>query len=302
MRRLFIAILPLLLAACANVPTIKSEKFARPKTVAIVEAPAMRNAALIGVVGYQPNFHFSPASDYFFLLDPSKNPAGEPLSTGNGGIVAATSVSILAVSKTAPFNNGNVAAQLGASFLIGALIDANAANTQSKAENFHLEVAKQMPDLDLRTEFSSALQNALKAKGIPTMLVTDSVNAPSRLRWPANDSDAEAKQLPVAAGALPAVDADLLLQYSPIAIYMAPGPLNNYRVRAIVGIAIYNGRTKEFLGRQNFSFDPSAWQNEYASYSQLAKDIDTVVPAVRTGLMSLVPTIVDIISKENKPG
>jgi hypothetical protein len=302
MRHLFIAILPVLLAACVSAPTIQSEKFKRPQTVAIVEGPALRNAALIGVVGYQSNFHFSPASDYFFLIDPSKNPAGEPFPTPIGGIEAATVVSTLAMMKTAPFKNGNTGAQVGTAFLVGALIDASAADTQRKAEAFHQDVMKQIPDLDLRSEFSSAMQNALKAKGIQTMLIKDSSNAPSRLRWPAGNFDPEGKLLPVATGDLPTVDADLLVQFSPVAIYMAPGPLNNYRVRATVGVALYNGRTKEFLGRQSFQFNPNAWQNEYTTYAQLAKDIDKVVPAVRAGLMSMVPSIVDIISRENKPG
>ena len=298
MRRLLLTVLPLLLAACGSAPTIKTDKFARPQTVAIVEAPAMRNAALITTATFVPTFHFSPTADYFFLHDPSKTMAGEPFPTGQGGMEAATAVSVAAFTKTAPFGNGNTGAQVGAAFLVGALIDANAADTQKKAANFSEEVAKQLPNLDLRSEFSSALQQALTAKGIRTVVIKDSVNAPVRLRWPAAGVDAN--QNPIATTDLPAVDADLLVQYSPLAIYMAPGPLNNYRVRATVGIALYNGRTKEYLGHQTFQFDPKAWENEYATFAQLALEIGKVVSAERAGLLSLVPEIANVISKERR--
>lgn len=298
MRRLYIALLPFLLAACGSAPTIKTDKFARPQTVAIVEAPAMRNAALITTATFVPTFQFSPTADYFFLIDPSKTMAGEPFPTDYRGLEAAGVVSLGALTKTAPFNNGNTGAQVGTAFLVGALIDLNAADTQKKAANFHEEVAKQMPNLDLRSEFSSALQQALNAKGIRTTVVKDSINAPVRLRWPA--AGADANQNPIATTDLPAVDADLLVQYSPLAIYMAPGPLNNYRVRATVGIALYNGRTKEYLGHQTFQFDPKAWANEYTTFAQLAQEIEKVVSAERAGLLSLVPEIANVISKESQ--
>ena len=298
MRRLLFIVLPLLLTACGSAPTIKTDKFARPRTVAVVEAPAMRNAALITAATFVPTFHFSPTADYFFLLDPTKTMAGDPFPTGQGGVEAATAVSVAAFTKTAPFGNGNTGAQVGTAFLVGALIDANAADTQKKAANFSEEVAKQQPKLDLRSEFSSALQHALNAKGIRTVVIKDSVNAPVRLRWPAAGVDA--KQNPIATTDLPAVDADLLVQYSPLAIYIAPGPLNNYRVRATVGIALYNGRTKEYLGHQTFQFNPKAWENEYTTFAQLALEIGKVVSAERAGLLSLVPEIANVISKEQR--
>jgi hypothetical protein len=298
MRRLLLVVLPLLLTACGSIPTIKTDKFARPQTVAIVEAPAMRNAALITTATYVPTFHFSPTADYFFLLDPGKTMAGEPFPTDSRGMVAATAVSVAALTKTAPFGNGNTGAQVGAAFLVGALIDANAADTQKKAANFSEEVDKQIPNLDLRREFSNALQQALNAKGIRTILIKDSINAPVRLRWPAPGADAS--QNPVATTDLPAVDADLLVQYSPLAIYIAPGPLNNYRVRATVGVALYNGRTKEYLGHQTFQFDPKAWDNEYTSFAKLASEIGKVVSAERAGLLSLAPEIANVISKEKR--
>ena len=298
MRRLLFGLLSLLLTACGSAPTIQTDKFVRPRTVAIVEAPAMRNAALITTATYVPTFHFSPTADYFFLLDPSRTMGGEPFPTGYSGVEAATVVSAVALTKSAPFGNGNAGAQVGAAFLVGALIDANAADTQKKAANFSEEVAKQIPNLDLRGEFSSALQQALNAKGIPTVVVKDSINAPVRLRWPAAGVDARLN--PIATTDLPAVDADLLVQYSPLAIYIAPGPMNNYRVRATVGIALYNGRTKEYLGHQTFQFDPKAWENEYTTFAQLALEIGKVVSAERVGLLSLVPEIANVISKERR--
>jgi hypothetical protein len=286
------------LTACSSAPTIKTEKFTRPQTVAFVESPAMRNAALITAAVYVPTFHFSPAADYFYLQDPALTAAGEPFPTDYRGTEAATVVSVAALTKVAPFNSGNTAAQVGTAFLVGALIDASAADTQKKAANFHEEVLKQIPGLDLRAEFSSALQKSLNGKGIRTFVVKDSINAPVRLRWAAEGVNTN--QNPTAATNLPTVDADLLVQYSPLAIYIAPGPLNNYRVRATVGVALYNGRTKEYLGHQTFAFDPKAWDNEYTTFSELSKNIDKVVAAERTALLSLVPVITEVISNESR--
>lgn len=296
MRRCLLGVIPFLLVACGSAPTIKTDKFARPQTVAIVEAPVMRNAALITLATHVPTFHFSPTADYFFLLDPGKTTDGNPFPTGSGGLEAAAAVSVAALTKSAPFAKGNTGAQVGAAFLVGALIDASAADTQRKAANFSEEVSKQMPNLDLRSEFSGALQQALKAKGIRTTLIKDSINAPVRLRWPADGVDVSRN--PIANNDLPAVDADLLVQYSPLAIYIAPGALNNYRVRVTVGIAIYNGRTKEYLGHQTFEFDPKAWENEFTTFAKLALEIGKVVSAERAGLLSLAPEIARVISKE----
>lgn len=86
--------------------------------------------ALIGVIGYMPNFHFTKDSDYFFLLDPNKNPAGEPFPTANAGMNAANGVVNNAINTPQAYGGGNVGMQVGAALMVGGLIDASAANTQ----------------------------------------------------------------------------------------------------------------------------------------------------------------------------
>lgn len=288
MSRLFALLLPLLLVACTTPPRIHNEKYSVPKTVALVEAPAMRNAAVIGP--YYLDMHYMPVSDYFFLFSNGK-PGGVP-STGEAGTNAA-----LAQVNTP----GVSGAGLVGGFVAGAIIDGMAASTQAKAEGLHARVAGRMPELDLRTEFTSALREALAAKGIATSLLKDSTDSPVRLRWSVGDTKLETNALRIDSRNLPAVDADLLVQYSPMAFYYAPGAMNNYRIRASVGVAIYNGRTKEYYGRQSFEFSPKAWENEYTTYSALESDIEHVVPNVRAALLSQVQKICDIISKTGVP-
>lgn len=252
----------------------------------------MRNAAVIGP--YYLDMHYMPVSDYFFAFGHSKAGAGGVPSTGNAGTNAAL----------VQLNAGGAAASgagLVGGFVAGAIIDGMAAGTQAKADGLHALVAARMPELDLRNEFTRALQQGLAAKGIGTLLIKDNADAPLRLRWPVGDTKLENRALTIDSRDLPAVDADLLVQYSPMAFYYAPGPLNNYRVRASVGIAIYNGRTKEYYGRQMFEFSPKAWENEYTTYSALESDIERVVPTLRAALLSHVQNICDVIAKQGLP-
>jgi hypothetical protein len=79
---------------------------------------------------------------------------------------------------------------------------------------------------------------------------------------------------------------------------VAFGPLNAYHVRATVGVALYNGRTKEFLGRQTFSYWPKKVP-EYHTYSGLEENIGRAMPVLRVGLLELVPAIANVISKDS---
>lgn len=82
-----------------------------------------------------------------------------------------------------------------------------------------------------------------------------------RLRW---TNDLDAGMYPYAADRnAPTVDADLLVQVSPAAFWYAPGPLNNFRRSVSIGVAVFNGRTKEFLGKQDFVYSTSAFRGEY---------------------------------------
>lgn len=271
----------LALTGCVHHPTLSTDKFAAPRSVAIVQPPPMHNAALISLAGLAPDFHFTQTADYFFEVDPNA-PASPSQQYSIDG-------------RVTPAMPHNVGTQMD---LIGALINGNAEDTQRKAEQFHAEVTKRFPQLDLRAEVTEQLRQRFLARGIQATVLKDSANVLPRLRWPAPGVNAIA--FPVAPGPLPTVDADIVLQVSPVAFYAAPGPMNNYRVRATIGVAAYDGRTKQFLGMQAFRYNPDAWRNEFTTYSGLVDGIPVAVDAMREGLMSLVPEIVDTVSKQQR--
>lgn len=303
MRRILLSLLlSLSLSACVTQPIIQTTKFAKPRTVAIVEAPAMRHAALIGITAGTPGLHFSSRSDHFFQLDPSLSPAMLPLSPSKDGQAAATAVTQQAINGNAPFAGGSTGLQIGTAALVGALIDASAESTQKRAASFHAEVKQRLPSLDMRSDFLAALTAALQAKGIQTVVIRDSSNTLPRLRWPAVLAGADGKALAVATTDLPAVDADLLIQYSPLAFFEAPGPLNAYTSVSTVGVAVYDGRTKEFLGYQEFMTLGSLFsKHSYHSYSGLLDNIETAVPALHMELLSQASKIANVLAKEASP-
>lgn len=267
MRRLLALVSAFLLTGCITHPKLDTGKFERPTSVAIVKPPPSRYAALISEQVFLPGLHFTPNGDFFFDAKGGVNKDGAvmPVPFGGGGVV-------------------------------GAIIESHSASVQNKAQEFHANVMKQYPGMDLAGELTEALRGALAARGVKTSIVTDSVDTPPRLRWSAPGLDP--LQFPVAASDKPAVDADLLLQLSPVVLYAAPGPLNNYRVVASVGVALYNGRTRQYLGMETFRFNPQAWRNEFSTYDGVAKSLATVVPAMREGLLSLAPTIADVVTKQ----
>lgn len=265
MHKLFALVFVALLAGCVTQPKIAIDRYPAPRSIAIVKTPPAYNAALISLIGIAPGFHFTPAADDFYQTKDGTPPAPFSVTPLHGGGAIASG------------------------------IWSHAENTQARARQFHADVLKQYPGLDLAGESIEALRAGLAARGIHTSIIVDAVTAP-RLRWPAPGADP--MQFPVSTADLAPVDADLLVQVSPVVMYAAPGPLNNYRVRATIGVAVYNGRSKEFLGMQNFMFDPGAWNNEFTTYTSLADAITTAVPAMRQGLLSLVPEIADVVSKQ----
>jgi len=257
------------LTGCVTPPTIDKNSFNAPKSVTIVDIPKLRNIAKIGVIvphapGF-PQLHFSERVHEFFEVAKDDSIAPLKNSSASGG-------------------------------LIGAIIMANADQTQNKADlEFNGEILKQFPDYDLRSDFMQALQNALKTRGIKPTLANFGNNKPPRLLWPAQD--AEGNKYP--SGSLESstpVESDILLQVSPIAFYNSPGPLNAYYRNVTVGIALYNGKTKQFMGRQTIRFKPNDSALEYHTYSGLVEDIPKAAPALREALLSLVPQIVDIVA------
>jgi hypothetical protein len=257
------ATLPLVaaLAGCVAQPTIAPGSFQAPRSVAVVEVPKVNPLALIGIiVPSVPGIHFTERGDQFF---------------GTG---------------TPPPRVG-----VNQAGLVAALIESRGEETQKRATEFPNEILKRFPDFDLRADFMKSLRAALDARGIAVSMTGDGQDKALRLRWPALDEKGAAIPSGSAESA-PAVDADVLLQVSPIAFFSAPGPLNAYKLNVTVGIAMYEGRTKRFIGRQILKLDPPDSRFEYSRYDSLLEDLTRAAPALRDALLSLVQRVADIAS------
>ncbi len=256
----------------ATMPKIDVKALGTPKNVVLIDFPKMRTLALIGVyVAWAPGpnqFHFSTRADQFFEV------GAQPT---------------VPFADRRPSNYG----------IIGTLIEGNAADTGTKATGFSAEILKRFPEYDLHSDFMKALREGLSGAGITLTMADGRRNSVPRLLWPADDG--EGNKYP--AGNLedmPAFDADLVLQVSPIAIYNANGPLNAYQRNVTVGIALYNGRTRQFLGRQTLRYLAPDSRFEYSQYSALVEDLPAAAPALREALLSLVPEVVDIVSARKR--
>lgn len=282
-----------LLTGCYTPPKIHTQDFSAPKTIAIVEPAEMKNIAMVGVFGVTGR-HFVSALDSCFIVGPeagAKSPA-QPLAVGEQ-----IQASQLQRAALAPAQSIGASAVSGAAAgAMAGLIQGAADDTFKKSQNYHEELLKRVPGLSLKTDLVKSLRAAFEAKGIQTSVVVDSNRAAPRLRWPARDTDGEV--YPADANEhLPAVDADILMQISPIALWNAPGQLNNYRRMVGIGVALYNGRTKKFLGTQTFVFNSTAWQDEYARFESLVAAGPVATNQMRDALLSLVPQIVSVVSR-----
>jgi len=282
-----------LLSGCAT-PTIDSTQFTRPKTVAIVDFPDVKPAAIIGFVNVKwPQAYFLGSADPYFV------PAGGQFSASSvdGHLLVGTAAGALAGRQAARATNtsktGGTLAGAGVGLAVSALIDAGAQATQKKAESYPAEVQAAMPGVDIRTEVLGALRKSLEAKGIAVSMLDDSRNLAPRLRWPATAKDGK----PIETGELansPPVEADIVAQVVPVVLYASPGPLNNYNSLVGIGLALYEGRTRKFLGWQAFRSEQNKlW---YARYDSLVADIRQAAPAQHAALMSLIPQVSDAIS------
>lgn len=260
----------LAIGGCVAHPTIDAGRIGAPESIAIVDIPDGRPQALIGVlVPHAPGpnqFHFSERSDPFFAV------AG-----------AAPAIPLAGAPVVPVISNPG---------LIGGLIESSAAQTQRRAAAFGAEIAKLYPDFDLRASFMKALRDELEARGVVVRMLAEGRAIAPRLRWPA--ADAAGNKYP--SGLLdsaPAVDADIVLQVCPIAMYNSPGPLNTYTLSVTVGVALYNGRNKQFLGRQVLRYVPGNAPG-YSRYDALLADLKQAAPLLRDGLVSLAPQVADL--------
>jgi hypothetical protein len=288
------ALLALLLGGCVAQPVIDPKSFPPPKSAVLIDVPKLHVAATVGVtVPWAPGpnwFHFSERADYHFLAGAPKGPERVDHQQQIGEL---TNQQI--VNRPTPMPMGQVAGAALAGAAVGAIIQASADETLRKSQQFNAEILKLFPDYDLRADFMNALVAAVKGHGVAVTLATEGVQGAPRLRWPATDAEQNVLQRG-SPGNLPAVDADILVQVSPVAMYNAPGPLNSYNRNVSVGIAMYDGRSKRFLGRQSVWFVSPDQRYSYSLYDSLVADLPAAAPALRQALLSLVPDVAEIIA------
>lgn len=285
-----IAALAALLTGCAApTPVIDKARFARPVTVAIVEPPPMRNHALVGM-HVLPNWfahprHFSPQFDHYFVTTgPATLPGAPAMQKPAAGEVA------LAIMPATPAMQSVAGA--GAAGAVAGMLQAGEEISAKKAMQYDQDVRARMPDFDLRKDIVQSLVSALQQRGATVSLIQADASTGPRLRWLAKGHEGFAQ---AASADAPAVDADLVLQLSPVAHWVAPGFMNNFQRTGNIGVVIYNGRTREYLGTQSFFYDSPAFQQQYARYDTLVADTPGATSAMREGMLTLVPQIADAV-------
>lgn len=294
MTRLFLRLASLaaavVLAGCAT-PQIDASKFTPPKTVVIDDFPDINPVATIQpTVTNWPEMYFSGRFDGFFTYQGRSEPL-PPLPSYSDQANQIATNQILSSPRPSVAQGAAMGAAGG---VVGALIQASAEDTERKAAAFPAIVRKTFPG-DLRTEVLAAVRQGLENKGIQVRVAGETRNLPPRLHWPGRNEKGE----PLAAGVLagsPSVEADLLVQVVPVAAYTAPGPLNTYTRKAGIAVALFEGRTRRFIGWQAFPFRASDNKFEYIRYEGLLADVENAGPALRNALLSLVPQVVDTIA------
>ena len=103
------------------------------------------------------------------------------------------------------------------------MIQASADATARKALTYHADVMKLVPDLNLQGDLIAALRTSLQLQSIRTVIVPGGQASAPRLRWPAKDIDGSVFPSSNNFDA-PTVDADLLVQVSPLAFWYDPAP------------------------------------------------------------------------------
>jgi len=282
----------LAIAGCAT-PKIDAGQYVPPKTVVIADFPDIHPVATIGVyVANWPEVYFSERFDGFYAVN-GISPPQAAIADNAQQINQVVTNQI--VSSPQPVSIGQAAAIGAIGGLMGAMIQASAEETQKKAANFPELVRKALPGTDLRADLLKAVQDGLESQGVRVRISGDSRHLPLRLRWPANPQRGENLPKGMLLDSSP-VDADLLVQIAPIAFYAAPGPLNNYSRVVGITVALFHGRTRQFIGWQAFPFRGGDGDFSYMRYDSLVEDVGRAAPALRYALMSLVPQVVDAIS------
>lgn len=278
------------LTGCATAPTVDRSKIGSPKSVAIVMAPTLRYRAVFGVYATQFEFHFTPRSDQFFSYvapDPAR-------SVESGGQTAALG------ATASPATSG---ATMGAGIAVGFVLDSMAQSvmdkTGRKAIGFESLVRDKFAANDITADLVSSIHQRLQHAGVTVTELPLDRSAPPILWWPARGPDG-ASYRSKGLNDSSSTNADLLIQLSPVAFYSAPGAFYSYKPVVSVGIAIYNGRTKEFLGQETIVYSGTDLKS-YLRYDELVADIDSAIPGLHRALLSLAPDVSELVLGRSRP-
>ena len=287
------AVTAALMGGCAT-PVLDHASMVRPKTVAIMDIPDARPAATIGVVkADRPQAYFMGELDPYFVATAGRFGIPPGRAVHDLGVSAGTAAGHQAGLNYRGVGGGVSAAAGILGLTLGSMIAASAEVTQAKAEAYPTHVKNILPGHDMRKEVLTGVGRSLETKGIHVRLLTESRNLAPRLRWPV----AYTNGTPMEVGPLansPAIDVDIVAQVVPMAVYAASGPLSDYNSVVGIGLALYDGRSRKFIGWQAFPSDQNKLR--YAQYDALVGDIRNAAPAQRAALMSLVEQVSEAIS------
>lgn len=264
-KRFLLALLAVALTGCAT-PKIDKSKFTQPKVVAISDFPDLRSIATIQSVTINWPEHYFTGGSFDQFFDVKRD------------------------AKELDFSSKAIIGQDAG--VIGGVIEASAKRTEQKAAEFPL-LARKTFDNDLRKLLLKRISENLSGKGIEVKVVQDSRDMPPRLRWDTKVDDLNVKgQFPNSEP----IDADVLVHLCPIAIYAASGPLNSYTQKVGIAVAMFDARTRKFIGWQAFPYTATSSKFEYSTYDGLVSDIGNAGPALQAALLSLVPDVANAIS------
>ncbi|MDD1781092.1 hypothetical protein LRP49_07730 [Enterovibrio sp. ZSDZ35] len=282
------------LVGCASAPVIDTSKITNVKSITIVDIPEVRVHALVGQL---PNtygtVHFSDDLAAFFDTTASQQPL-KATELDKDLATAVVENQIVNSPSMSPMEAG-VSGAAGA--LTAGLINSMGGKANENAANFHELYAEKNPQLNTRKDFIDALTEALEQRGVEVYLATDQRDKTPYFRWAAPDGKGETFQQQYPAD-LPTVDTDILIQVSPIILFNAQTALNGYAKITSVGVAVYNGRTKEFFGYQEIAAVDGVF--DYHQYDKLVEDLHIVGPQIHQQLLSLIPGIASAFGEEPK--
>ncbi|WP_163934891.1 hypothetical protein [Paraferrimonas sp. SM1919] len=271
-------LLSLTLAGCATTPPLNKTKMKNVESVAIVSFPHLRIHAVTGVTTLASS-HFTQKQGYYFDTGEQNN--------------ALQVRSANSVDTTQYYQSHGVVGGVTAGIVSGIMAGAEK-SANKKAVDFHEIFKKQNPNVNFKDDFIKALVKGFNAKGIRASVISDQASNTPTLRWTALDSKGKQYREKLSAD-LPIVDADLLIQISPVALYNAPGAMNAYAKTISIELAFFDGRTKEFYGTK-LLHDVDGILSGYHSYKDLVKNIDTDGPLLHSLFMGLAPKVTALVS------